>query len=124
MSRAYAHGEAEDPRKLGCRRTVPVAHDEHMTTLHIEHAISDYATWKAAFDRFASARMTAGVLKHRIYQPVDDPKYVAIDLEFESAARAGAFLAFLRDQIWSSATSAPALVGTPQAAVLELVEEA
>jgi hypothetical protein len=24
-----------------------------MTTLHIEHAISDYPTWKGAFGRFA-----------------------------------------------------------------------
>ena len=23
-----------------------------MSTLHIEHAISDYGTWKTAFDRF------------------------------------------------------------------------
>ena len=31
-------------------------------TLHIEHAISDYPTWKAAFDRFADARTRGGAL--------------------------------------------------------------
>jgi hypothetical protein len=32
-----------------------------MTTLRIEHAISDFSTWKAAFDRFAGAWAQAGV---------------------------------------------------------------
>jgi hypothetical protein len=27
-----------------------------MATLRIEHPISDFGTWKAAFDRFAEAR--------------------------------------------------------------------
>ncbi|NUR99417.1 MAG: hypothetical protein HOV67_29690 [Kribbellaceae bacterium] len=93
-----------------------------MTTLHIEHAITQYAAWKAAFDRFGSARQRAGVRKHRIYQPVGDPGSVAIDLDFGSAEQASAFLAFLRTQIWGTG-NAPALVGDPQAVILELVEE-
>jgi len=93
-----------------------------MATLHIEHAITEYAVWKQAFDRFASARERAGVLKHRVYQPVGAPRAVAIDLDFASADQASAFLTFLREQVWGTG-NAPALVGTPQAVILELVEE-
>jgi hypothetical protein len=31
-----------------------------MATLHIEHAITDFAVWRTAFDRFADARDRAG----------------------------------------------------------------
>lgn len=44
-----------------------------MPTLHIEHPITDFDTWKSAFDRFAPARESAGVRHHRVQRPVDDP---------------------------------------------------
>jgi hypothetical protein len=94
-----------------------------MTTLHIEHAITDYATWKAAFDRFADARSRAGVSGHRIQRPIDDPSYVLIDLDFASEPEAAAFLGFLRAKVWSSTDSAPALVGSPQARILTLIDQ-
>ena len=92
-----------------------------MPTLHIEHAVSGFATWKAAFDRFEEFRQQSGVLHERIQQPVDDPKYVVVDLDFESVDEAQRFLKFLRTTVWSSPENAPALVGTPRAEVLELV---
>jgi hypothetical protein len=94
-----------------------------MTTLHIEHAITDYPTWKAAFDRFADTRVRAGVRAHRIQRPADDPAYILIDLDFPSETEAGAFLAFLRTRIWGSAESAPALVGAPQTRILTTIEQ-
>ena len=62
-----------------------------MTTLRIEHAIYDYTLWKTAFDSFAEARAKAGVRSFAIRQPVDDPKYLMLDLEFETAGRAEAW---------------------------------
>ena len=56
-----------------------------MTTLRIEHAISDYKVWLTAFDSFAEARAKAGVSSVAIRQPVDDQKYLMLDLEFDSA---------------------------------------
>ena len=90
-----------------------------MTTLHIEHAIVDFDLWKTAFARFAAARAGAGVLRHRVSRPVDDPCYVVVDLDFATADEAGKFLAFLRNNVWSSPTSAPALAGAPQTRILE-----
>jgi hypothetical protein len=93
-----------------------------MTTLHIEHPISDFATWKAAFDRFAAVRQQSGVRGHRIQQPVDDPQYIVVDLDFDSAVEAARFLEFLETRIWSSPESSPALAGDPRTAILEPVE--
>jgi hypothetical protein len=91
-----------------------------MTTLHIEHAITDFPTWHAAFRRYEEVRTRSGVLRQRVSQPIDDPCYVIIDLDFANTAEAEALLAFLRTQVWSSPTSAPALVGAPTARLLEV----
>ena len=89
-----------------------------MVTLHIEHPITDFATWRSAFDRFADIRTRSGVRDHRIQQPVNDPHYVVVDLDFATVAEAERFLAFLRSEVWSSAQNAPALAGAPEAKVL------
>jgi hypothetical protein len=95
-----------------------------MTTLHIEHPITDFGTWKAAFDRFAEARERSGVRGHRIQQPVDDPCYVVIDLDFRSAGEAERFLDFLQTKVWTSPENAPGLAGPPHAKILEPVAPA
>lgn len=89
-----------------------------MPTLHIEHAITDFAQWNAAFERFAEARTRSGVRAQRVQQPVDDPQYVVIDLDFDTADEARRFLGFLQTNIWSSPTNAPALAGAPQTSIL------
>jgi hypothetical protein len=95
-----------------------------MTTLRIEHAISDFQLWKTAFDNFAEARANAGVRSFMIRQPVDDPKYLMLDLEFDSAGRAEAFAGFLRQHVWSSPAASPGLAGAPQTRILDLVPSA
>lgn len=89
-----------------------------MPTLHIEHPITDYATWRAAFDGFADARRAAGVRAHRVRQPVDDPRYVVVDLDFDTVDEARDFLRFLRSTVWARPANSPALAGTPQARIL------
>jgi hypothetical protein len=91
-----------------------------MTTLRIEHGISDYQIWKTAFDGFAQARANAGVRSFAIRRPVDDPKYLMIDLEFDTAGPAETFAEFLHQHVWSSPASAPGLAGAPQTRILEL----
>jgi hypothetical protein len=94
-----------------------------MPTLHIEHPITDFATWKTAFDRFAAARSDAGVRRHRVQRPVDDPAYVVVDLDFDEVADAERFLGFLRSRVWASPENAPALAGTPRTRILETAED-
>jgi hypothetical protein len=90
-----------------------------MITLHIEHPITDYGTWRAAFDAFAQARRGAGVIGERIAQPVDDPCYIVVALDFESTERAAAFRQFLKTQVWSSPIASPGLNGQPKTSILE-----
>jgi hypothetical protein len=89
-----------------------------MATLHIEHAISDLETWIDAFDRFEDARKGAGVLAQRVSQPVDDDKYIVVQLDFESEAEADQFRGFLENRVWSNPDASPALEGEPRARVL------
>jgi hypothetical protein len=92
-----------------------------MTTLHIEHPITDLPTWKAAFDRFAEHRRQGGVSAERVQQPVGDAHSVVIDLDFPTREQARRFLGFLETTVWASPDSSPALAGTPRTSLLEPV---
>lgn len=94
-----------------------------MATLRIEHAITDLDTWKSAFDRYADFRRHAGVRAYRVMQPLDDPQYIVIDLEFDTAAAAENFRDALVEKIWPSSESAPAPAGTPTTRIFEVVED-
>jgi hypothetical protein len=92
-----------------------------MPTLHIEHPIRDYDTWKAAFERDPVGRQQGGVRRYRVLRPIDDPNYVMIDLDFDTSSQAEAFLTALRS-VWQSPQAAPALGGSPQTRIVEVAE--
>src|SRR5260370_39863310 len=92
-----------------------------MTTLRIEHAITDYQLWKKAFDGFAEVRANAEVRSFAIRQPVDAAKYLMLGLEFDNADVAGTFAGFLQQHVWSSPASSPGLAGAPRTRILDLV---
>ena len=92
-----------------------------MTILQLEHAISDYQLWKAAFDRDPVKRQHSGVRGHHVLRPVDDPNYVVVDLEFDDAEQARAFRHKL-DGLWRSRDAAPALAGRPRVRILDTAE--
>ena len=93
-----------------------------MATLHIEHPITDLETWLGAFGRFEGARAKAGVRAQRIYQPVDDEKYIYVELDFDTVEQAEAFKGFLESNVWANADASPALDGKPTARVLTAVQ--
>jgi len=90
-----------------------------MPTLLIEHSISDFDTWHDAFGRFAARRKEGGVLRERIMQPVGDPHYVLIDLEFVTVEAAQRFQQFLETQVWSNPANSPALEGSPKSRIAD-----
>lgn len=92
-----------------------------MATLHIQHPITDFEVWTAAFDRFADARRGAGVRAQQVLRPVDDPRFVVIDLDFDSAAEGQSFRGFLTTQVWANPENSPGLAGTPETMILEAV---
>lgn len=79
-----------------------------MYTLKIEHAIRDFETWQAAFDRDPIGRQQAGVKSYRVSRPTDDVHYVVIDLDFEQADQAASFLEALH-KVWGRADLSPGL---------------
>ena len=92
-----------------------------MPVVQIEHPIRDFEMWKAAFDRDPVQREASGVTSYRIYRPVDDPNYIAVDLEFDDRGRAEAFERALQ-ALWRSPQAAPALGGAPHARIVDTVE--
>lgn len=88
-----------------------------MYVLRIEHAVPSYEGWKQAFDSDPMGRAKSGVRAHRVYRAVDDPSYVLIDLEFDTAAEAETMLAGLR-RLWGNVT----VMRDPRARVVELSE--
>ena len=92
-----------------------------MLTLHIEHAIHDFESWRTAFDRDPAGCHAGGVRRYRVLRPVDNPNYVMIDLDFDSRIKAEAFLDAMH-KVWESPAAAPALSGAPRAMIVETVD--
>ena len=67
--------------------------------LQIEHKVPNFEGWKKAFDSDPVNRKKSGVRNYKIFQPVNDPNYVIIDLEFDNLKEAGDTLAALR-KLW------------------------
>lgn len=84
-----------------------------MITLRIEHPISDFDTWRQAFARFSEARTNGGVRQQTVRRPLDDDRFVAIDLGFDDEEAARRFEAFLRESVWAQRGNSPALAGAP-----------
>ena len=90
-----------------------------MVTLRIEHPITDFEGWKKAFDSDPVNREKSGVRRYQILRPIDDPKYVIIDLEFDTTKQAEALLAAMR-VVWSRVQGT--IMTNPQARIVEVVE--
>jgi hypothetical protein len=92
-----------------------------MPVLQLEHAISDFDVWKRAFDSDPIGRERLGVRSHRVFRPLDDPKYVVVELDFATEQEAETCRAALRE-LWTSRRAAPALSGAPRVRIVETVE--
>jgi hypothetical protein len=90
-----------------------------MTVLRIEHPVPDFAAWKQAFDSDPQGRERSGVRRYRILRAKDEPNYVMIDLEFDTAGEAEELLAGLRT-MWERV--AGTLISDPRARIVEAVE--
>ena len=93
-----------------------------MATLLIEHPITNLDTWLGAFNDFADARKNAGVQGQRVRQPIGDPCYIVVELDFDDPEAALGFKEFLEGVVWKSADLSPGLDGVPTARVLEDVD--
>ena len=92
-----------------------------MPVLQIEHPVRDFETWKAVFDGSEERRVSGRVRRYQVYRPVDDPNYIAVDLEFDSRGEAEAFKLGL-EALWRSAQAGPLLGGAPRARIVDIVD--
>ena len=90
-----------------------------MFMLRIQHPVPDFDGWKKAFDRDPVGRQKSGVRRYQILRAVDDPNFVMIDLEFDSAAQAEALLAAMR-VVWGEVQGT--IMTNPEARIVEAVE--
>ena len=90
-----------------------------MPIVRIEHSVPNFERWKEAFDSDPADRKGSGVRRYQILRPQDDPNYVMIDLEFDSAGDAEAFLRTM-ERIWSG--PGRAIMQNPRARIAEVVE--
>ena len=88
-----------------------------MHVLRVEHEVPDFDAWKQTFDTDPLGRKEGGVRRYRVLRPTNDPGYVQIDLEFDSADEAEAFHGKLRG-LWGRVD----VMRNPTARVFELVE--
>ena len=90
-----------------------------MTILRIEHPVADYDAWKAAFDADPVGRERSGVRRYQVMRPVDDDRYVLIDLEFDSREGAEGLLTAMRG-VWARVSGS--LMSDARARIVESVE--
>lgn len=62
-----------------------------MATMFARHRVSDFNSWKAAYDAFDAERKTMGVTGHGVYQADGDPNDVTVYHHFDRMDRAKAF---------------------------------
>jgi hypothetical protein len=90
-------------------RATPRRRDqEQMYILRIEHPVSDYDAWKAAFESDPIGRERSGVRRYRIMRTTDDPSHITIDLEFDSLGEAEAVKGALGEVEFDSPSEAEA----------------
>jgi len=90
-----------------------------MIIVRIEHSIQNFDKWKQAFDNDPADRKGAGVRRYQILRPQDDPNYVMIDLEFDSADKADGFLRNMQ-RIWDG--PGKAVMQNPRGRIAEVAE--
>lgn len=90
-----------------------------MHTVQIEHPVRDFDGWKVAFDRDPAHREASGVLRYRIFRPVDDPHFVCVDLDFATKDAAEAFVTAMRP-IWQQVEGT--VMTGPRVRIVDCVE--
>lgn len=90
-----------------------------MYTLCIEHPVPNYEKWKQAFDSDPVGREKMKVRRYQILRPVDNPNYVMIQLEFDTASDADALLNAMR-AVWLRVEGT--IMMNPKAQIVEIVE--
>lgn len=81
-----------------------------MIRMFVRHVVTDFATWKRAYDDFQETQQSMGVVGEAAYQSVDDPNDVTAWHDFETLEAAQAFAG---SGVLKEAMAGAGLVGPP-----------
>ncbi len=81
-----------------------------MPTMFVRHTVSNYKTWRKAYDDFASVQKAKGVTAQAVYQSADNPNDVTVTHEFTTVEAAQAFV---KSEELKKAMQSAGVVGTP-----------
>ena len=90
-----------------------------MTTMIVQHTVTDYDAWRPLFDEHSAVRDAHGCRSTAVFRSVDDPNAVTVIMEYPSVADAQAFGA---DPSLKDAMANGGVVGAPQISLLESTE--
>ena len=90
-----------------------------MTIVQIEHPVPNFDAWKKAFDSDPVGRERSGVRRYQVLRPMDNPNYAMVDLEFDNASKAEAFLSAMRE-VWRRVEGT--IIESPRVRIVEVVE--
>jgi hypothetical protein len=90
-----------------------------MILLHIEHEVPSFEGWKKAFDSDPLNRKKSGVRRYKIFQLIDNPNFVVVDLEFDDLKEAEDSFAALQI-LWKKVEGK--IMANPQTRMLKLIE--
>jgi len=62
-----------------------------MIRMIVRHAVTDYDTWRKAYDDFDEERNGMGVRGHGVYREVDNPRNITAYHDFDSIEAARSF---------------------------------
>ena len=58
----------------------PVREEHLMTTMFVRHTVTDYKTWRKAYDDFAPVQKAKGVTAEAVYRAVENPNDIRLKL--------------------------------------------
>jgi ribosomal protein L35AE/L33A len=90
-----------------------------MYILRIEHPVPNFDGWRKAFNSDPVGREKSGVRRYRVLRAIDDPNYIMIDLEFDTANQAEALLAAMR-VVWGRVEGK--VMMSPKVRIVDVVE--
>jgi hypothetical protein len=81
-----------------------------MPTLFIRHTVSDYQSWRKAYDSVAPFQKVMGVTAEAVYQAADNPNDITVTHDFSTVDAAQTFVK--SEELHKNMQSA-GVVGTP-----------
>ena len=116
-----AANQAAGPQPTMATAGVQVTPSSHpVVAAVVTHEVTDYATWKQAFDEHAGARQRAGIIGTHINRGADSPNLVSVYL---GASDVASLRGFLNDDDLGATMARAGVKGPPTVVLMTPVED-